>query len=49
MSAGDLISRLERLGIRLWVENGRLQYDAPAGAISEVRADSTLARSVMTK
>jgi hypothetical protein len=39
MSTSDLISRLERLGIRLWVENDRLHFDAPEGAISEVQAE----------
>ena len=38
MNAGDLISKLKRLGIRLWVEDDRLHYDAPAGAISDVQA-----------
>ena len=35
MTAAELLVRARELGIRLWVEGGRLRYDAPAGAISD--------------
>ena len=49
MSTSDQISRLERLGIRLWVENDRLHYDAPAGTISEMQAELIQQKSEILK
>lgn len=34
MSLGELISRLRDAGVRVWVEDGRLQWSAPAEAAS---------------
>lgn len=49
MSANDLISRLERLGIRLWIENNRLHYDAPTGTISKIQAQLIHRKSEIIK
>ncbi len=49
MSTSDHISRLERLGIRLWVEDDRLHYDAPAGTISEMQAELIQQKSEILK
>nr|BFE59214.1 non-ribosomal peptide synthetase [Dactylosporangium thailandense] len=37
MSPTDLIADLERLGVRLWAEDGRLRYRAPQGVLTEDR------------
>ena len=34
MNASDILTRLSSLGIHLWVEQGRLRYRAPPGALS---------------
>ncbi len=34
-----LLSELNRLDIKLWIENGRLRFNAPAGAMSESLRD----------
>jgi len=49
MSTDDLITRLERLGIRLWVENDQLRYEAPAGVISNVQAELIQRKSEFIK
>ena len=35
MSTEELLSELRRRGIRVWAEDGRLRYEAPAGALDE--------------
>jgi hypothetical protein len=38
--AADLIARCRTRGIHLWVESGRLRYDAPQGALDpDLRAE----------
>ncbi|MFI6996280.1 amino acid adenylation domain-containing protein [Nocardia sp. NPDC050175] len=37
MSATDIIAELERAGIQLWEEDGRLRYRAPKGALTDAR------------
>jgi hypothetical protein len=49
MSASELITRLEKLGIRLWIENDRLHYDAPVGAISKVQAELIQSKTKIIK
>ena len=40
MSAAAFLGELETLDIRLWTEDGRLRFDAPAGALTaEIRAE----------
>jgi amino acid adenylation domain-containing protein len=42
MNLSDLMSQLQNLDIKLWVENDRLQYDAPSGALTnELRTEIT--------
>ena len=35
MTAVELLSRTRALGIRLWVDAGKLRYEAPAGTMSD--------------
>lgn len=35
MTVEELLAEVERRDIRLWVEGGRLRYDAPPGALDD--------------
>lgn len=39
MNEAGIISELEALGVRLWVEGGQLRYRGPAGALTERHRD----------
>ena len=39
LSTDDLLTELERAGVRLWEDDGRLRFRAPPGVMSDERRE----------